>query len=280
MSFGFESLPVVGIKTRIKRLLAILAGSYLLFLIGLFVYQRSLLYFPTHTYVPLSEAQANPAFQEITARTADGIDLKAWYAPATTKPFTFVFFHGNGDSLNSASAAADPYIRAGYGFLVAEYRGYSGLLGKPTEAGLYADARANLYALEARGVKSEAIILFGHSLGTGVATQMAVEFHTGGLVLLAPFLSMGELAQHEYPIFPAKLIILDRFENDKKIGKIRAPLLIINGTNDQLIPPSHGKLLYALAHDPRQFISLPNHGHNDLFQDAAPLILNWAIRLG
>jgi len=279
MSLGLQSLPVGGAKSRIKKLLAILAGLYILCLIVLFVSQRSLLYFPSHRYVPLGEAQVNPAFQEISARTADGIDLKAWYVPATTKPFTFVFFHGNGDSLYFASAVANPYIRAGYGFLVAEYRGYSGLPGKPTEAGLYADARAYLYALRARRVPSEKIILFGHSLGTGVAMQMAEESHSGGLVLLAPYLSMGEMAQQEYPIFPAKLILLDRFENDKKIGRIQTPLLIINGTEDQVIPPSHGKQLYELASEPRQFISLPGHGHNDLFDDAAPLIQDWASRL-
>jgi hypothetical protein len=279
MSLKFQSLPVGGAKSRIKRLLAIFAGFYLLCLIGLFVFQRSFLYFPSHTRVPLNEAQTNRAFQEISARTADGVDLKAWYAPATTKPFTFIFFHGNGDSLYSASAVADPYIHAGYGFLVAEYRGYSGLPGKPTEAGLYADARAYLYALRSRGVESEGILLFGHSLGTGVATQMAVEFHLGGLILLAPFLSVGEMAQNEYPIFPAKLIVLDRFENNTKIDKIHAPLLIINGTDDQLIPPLQGKQLYVEAHEPRQFISLPGHGHNDLFNDAAPLILDWVGRL-
>ena len=139
--------------------------------------------------------------------------------------------------------------------------------------------RAYLYALKARGVPSENIILFGHSLGTGVATQMAEEFHVGGLVLLAPFLSVGEMAQHEYPIFPAKLIVLDRFENDKKMGRIHAPLLIVNGTDDQVIPPMQGEQLYKMANEPRQFISLPGHGHNDLFDDAAPLILNWAGRL-
>jgi fermentation-respiration switch protein FrsA (DUF1100 family) len=279
MELGFQSLPVGGAKSKIKKLFAILAGMYLLCLTGLFVYQRSLLYFPSYSYVPLSEARVNPAFQEISARTADGIDLKAWYAPATTKPFTFVFFHGNGDSLYTASAVADPYIRAGYGFLVAEYRGYSGLPGKPTEAGLYADARAYLYALKGRGVQSENIILFGHSLGTGVVTQMAEEFHVGGLILLAPFVSVSQMAQDEYPIFPAKLIVLDRFENDKKISRIHVPLLIINGTDDQVIAPSQGKQLYELANQPRQFISLPGHGHNDLFDDAVPLIQDWAGRL-
>ncbi|MGD0548522.1 MAG: alpha/beta hydrolase [Terracidiphilus sp.] len=279
MSLESQSLPTRGIKSTILKLLTILGGFYILCLISLFIYQRSFLYFPTHTYTPLNEAYANRSFQDISVRTADGIALKAWYAPATTKPFTLVFFHGNGDSLSTASEVADPYIAAGYGFLLAEYRGYSGLPGKPTEAGLYADGRAYLNALRARGVKSENVILFGHSLGTGVATQMATEFDAGGLILLAPFLSVGDMAQLYFPTFPAKWIVLDRFENDKKMGKIHAPLLIVNGTDDQIIPPSQGRRLFELANEPRQFVSLPGHGHNDLFVDAVPLLLDWASRL-
>ena len=266
----------MGAVMKIRRILGVLFGLYLLALTGLFIFQRSFLYFPNHFYTPVSQARSHSSFQEISVKTADGLDLKAWYAPATSKPFTFVFFHGNGDSLYTASPVADPYIEAGYGFLVTEYRGYSGLPGKPMEAGLYADGRACLHALMARGVKSENIILFGHSLGTGVAVQMAEEFHVGGLILLAPFLSVGKMAQVEYPIFPAQWIVLDRFENDKKIGKLHLPILIVNGVNDQVVPPSQGKQLYDLANEPRQFYSLPGDGHNDLFDDAAPLVLNWA----
>lgn len=264
---------------KIRRILGVLFSLYVLCLIGIFVFQRSLLYIPSHTYTPLSKAHAHGSFKEISVRTADGLDLKAWYAPATSKPFTFVFFHGNGDNLCTASDTADPYIAAGYGFLVAEYRGYSGLPGKPTEAGLYADGRAYLYGLMAQGVKSENIILFGHSLGTGVAVQMAEEFHVGGLMLLAPFLSIPKMAQVEYPFFPAKYLALDRFENVNKMRNIHVPVLIVNGANDQIIPPSQGKQLYALANEPRQFYSLPDHGHNDLFDDFAPIGLDWVNRL-
>ncbi|MGA2349257.1 MAG: alpha/beta hydrolase [Terracidiphilus sp.] len=256
-----------------------LAGAYLLCLILFFIEQRSLLYFPSHSYVGLREAHANKSFKELSVRTEDGLALTAWYAPAASKPYTFVFFHGNGDSLNTASAIANPYIDAGYGFLLAEYRGYSGLPGKPTEAGLYADARACIHGLMAQGVRSENIILFGHSLGTGVAVQMAEEFHVGGVMLLAPYSSIAELAQITFPYFPAKFIALDRFDNFKKMSHIHTPILIINGVRDQVIPPSEGKDLYNLANEPRQFYSLPGRGHNDAFDDAAVLALDWADRL-
>jgi len=264
---------------RIRKLLGILFGFYILGMISLFAFQRSLLYLPSHTYVPLSEAHANRAFQEIFVRTEDGLDLKAWYAPATSKPFTIVFFHGNGDCLYTASPIADPYIAAGYGFLLAEYRGYSGLPGKPTETGLYADGRAYIRWLMAHGVASETIILFGHSLGTGVVVEMAGEFHAGGVMLLAPFLSMPDVAQFHFPYLPAKYLVLDRFENAKKIRDIHAPLLVVNGTNDEFIPPAQGKRLFDLANEPKQFQSLPGHGHNDSFDEFAGISLDWAGRL-
>ena len=262
-----------------RKILSGIAAIYLLTFLPLCIYQRELLYYPSHTYVSLHDAYASRSFREIHVRTEDGLNLIDWYAPATTKPFTFVFFHGNGDSLATASQIADPYIAAGYGFLLVEYRGYSGLPGKPTEGGLYSDGRAAIKGLMAQGVKSENIVLFGHSLGTGVATQMAAEFHVRGLMLLAPYLSIPKMAQHNYPIYPVEYVVLDRFENDGKIGSIHVPLLIVNGANDQIIPPSQGKLLFSLANEPKEFHSLPGRGHNDAFDDFAALSLDWASRL-
>jgi fermentation-respiration switch protein FrsA (DUF1100 family) len=127
----------------------------------------------------------------------------------------------------------------------------------------------------AQGVRSENIILFGHSLGTGVAVQMAEEFHVGGVMLLAPYLSIAEMAQERFPYFPAKYIALDRYENDKKMKNIHAPVLIVNGARDELIPPSQGKELYGLANEAREFHSVPGRGHNDCFDDAAMIGLEW-----
>jgi fermentation-respiration switch protein FrsA (DUF1100 family) len=255
-----------------------IAFAIVLYLAAMLVFyrtQRSLLYYPSHTYTALAEAHANSAFTEISVTTHDGIDLKAWYAPATTKSFTIVFFHGNADSLLTAAPIADPYIAAGYGFLLAEYRGYSGQPGMPTETGLYYDARACLQALAIRGIESKRIILFAHSLGTGVALQMASEFHVGGVMLLAPYLSIPKLAQSVFPFFPSSYLALDRFDNEKKIKDIHVPLLIVNGSADQVVPSQHGERLYLLANEPKEFHSLPNRGHNDSFDEFTPLSLDW-----
>lgn len=265
---------------RVLRISIVFAVAlYLTAMAIFFVTQRSLLYYPSRSYTALADAHANTAFKEISVRTQDGIDLKAWYAPAINKPFTIVFFHGNADGLRTAAQIADTYIAAGYGFLLTEYRGYSGLPGSPTETGLYNDGRAFLKELQARGVESSHIILYGHSLGTGVAVQMASEFHVGGLMLLAPYLSIPKLAQIDFPFFPSSLLALDRFDNEKKIKSIRMPLLIVNGTSDQVIPPSQGKKLYSLANEPKEFHSLSGRGHNDAFDEFAPLSINWIERV-
>jgi fermentation-respiration switch protein FrsA (DUF1100 family) len=262
------------LKLSIVFAIALYLGFMLLFFVG----QRGLLYYPSRTYAAPGEAHANPAFRAMAIRTTDGIDLKAWYAPATSKPNTIVFFHGNADSLATAAQIADPYIAAGYGFMLAEYRGYSGLSGKPTENGLYLDARAQLNRLKALGVPDENIVLYGHSLGTGVAVQMALEFRVGGLMLLAPYLSIPKIAQVSFPFFPCSLLALDRFDNEKKIGKVHTTLLIENGSKDEVVPDSQGKRLYALANDPKEFHSLANRGHNGAFDDFAPLSLDWLSR--
>ena len=263
----------------VKLFMGMAAAVYLVLMAVLFATQRKLLYYPTHSYVPLHEFDANRAFQEITVRTRDGINLRAWYAPATSKPFTIVFFHGNADSLHSAAQIADPYIAAGYGFLLTEYRGYSGLPGRPTEAGLYADGRAYLRWLMSRGVGDEQVFLLGHSLGAGVAVEMAEEFHVRGVMLLAPYLSIAKLAQVYFPFFPSQYLVRDRFENEKKIAHVHCPLLIVNGDNDHVTPPAQGRQLYALAQQPKEFHSLPNRGHNDAFDEFAPLSMDWMRRV-
>jgi len=109
---------------------------------------------------------------------------------------------------------------------------------------------------------------------------MASEFQVGGLMLLAPYLSIPKMAQVAFPFFPSSLLALDRFDNERKVGKLHMPLLIANGTKDEVVPDWHGKKLYALANDPKQFYSIVNRGHNDAFDDFVPLSLEWLQREG
>ena len=256
------------LRKRMHFLLAllILATLYGIVLSLVYAYQRELLYFPSHVYLTPREAGANSALRELSVTTADGIALKGWYAPATTRRLTLIFFHGNGDNLDGVAPTANAYIRAGYGILLAEYRGYSGLPGSPTEAGLYADARAYMNALIAAGVKVGDIVLLGHSLGTGVAAQMATEFPVGGVILLSPYMSITAVAETQFPYLPVDLLMKDRFESFRKIKSVTAPLLMGNGGQDSVIPPSQGRALFALANEPKQFYFAATGGHYDMFE--------------
>jgi len=257
-SFAQKRLPLIGA-------LLILLALYGAFVAYIDSIQRSLLYFPSHIYLTAREALADPALREFPVRTADGIALKGWYAPATTKPLTLVYFHGNGDDLASAAPIAAIYIRAGYGVLIAEYRGYSGLPGAPTETGLYADARAYVNGLIASDVNPRDVVLFGRSLGTGVAAQMATEFHAGGMILLSPYRSIPEVAKSHFWFLPVDLLMKDRFDTAAKIKSIAVPLLIANGGQDGVIPPAQGRDLFAMANEPKQFYFSASAGHNDMF---------------
>ena len=242
----------------------------------LYIFQRDLIYFPSATYLSPAQVSANAAFREMDYKDAEGRLMKAWYAERGKQPYIIVFFHGNGDSLASMAPIANPFLAAGYGFLLVEYPGYSGMPGPATEENLYAGARAAIKRLVEFGITEKEIVLMGHSLGTGVATQMAGEFKVAGLVLLAPYTSLAKMAQRQYPVIPAEWLLKDRFDNFQKFPALREPLLLIHGETDSVIPASNSDELFALAVGSKTLKKLPAAGHNDLFAHGADgLIMNW-----
>lgn len=263
-------------QKQIVRFFFLLVLAYLLTLAGIYVFQRHFLFFPSATYETPQAAHANPRFSEMDVTTEDGLKLKAWYAPPTTKKETIVFFHGNATYLSSAAPWAAPYLAAGYGFYIVEYRGYSGMPGAPSETGLYADASAAINALKARGVSEDNMIFWGHSLGTGVAVQMARVFHPRGLILLAPFLSISDMAQVRFPYFPVKYLTRDRFDSSAKIKDLHVPLLLANGGLDRVVPVAQGRALYALANEPKQYYFDPQGAHSDMFDRGFDkIVMEW-----
>jgi len=265
----------------IKNVILIAAALYIGVLAFLTYYQRSMLYLPqAGGYKTPLEAGVKLPFEELEVKTEDNLFLKGWYAAPTRKSLTIVFFHGNADNLQGVANIAVPYIEKGYGFLAVEYRGYSGLHGSPDENGLYADGRAYVAKLVDMGTGVDSIVMMGHSLGTGVATQIAREFHAGGLVLLSPFRSVPKMAAKLYPYFPAQYLVFDEFANDEKLPDMQVPLLIVHGEDDTNIPFIQGQQLFEMAQEPKQFEPLSRRGHNDLFEDAAPVVLDWLGVLG
>lgn len=225
--------------------------------------QRSFMYFPTQDRPSPSDAGV-PEMRQVTLHTADGLDLVAWYAPPTREGApTLIYFHGNGGDIGMRAGKVSPFLDAGLGVLLTTYRGYSGNPGTPSETGLYADARAARAFLEAQN--TSAIALYGESLGTGVAVQLATEMAPLAVVLEAPFTSIADLAQPQMPFLPVKALILDRFDSAAKIGEISAPLLIVHGALDATIPVQLARQLFEAAPEPKEGHFLPGAGHHDLF---------------
>lgn len=238
---------------------------------AVYAFQRSLIYFPIAS-CPTGEPSVMPDdLQEVTVNSPalDGTDaklsLKGWYRPAREGKPTLLFMHGNADGLLASLVMTRPYISAGYGVMLVGYRGYNCQLGNPTEAGLYADARAFIQKLQAAGIGAHQLVLMGYSLGTGVATQMAQEYPALGLILVAPFLSLEAMTKVRFPIFPSK-IVWDKFDNAAKIPGLKMPLLVTHGDADTTVPFAQGKQLAALAgEDLAQFIPVGGANHVQLF---------------
>lgn len=223
---------------------------------GLYAYQRDLIYL-----MPEIDRSVPDGFLPITYRTSDGLDLVAGYLPAKPGQPTLLFFHGNGVDWQTTYHTTELLAAYGYGVMAAEYRGYGGNPGSPDEQGLYRDGQAAFDWLLARGLAPEEIVLVGNSLGSGVATELARQHEVLALILISPFKSIAATASNAYPFVPVDRLLHDRFDNIAKIGEVVAPVLVVHGVEDRLIPLAHAREL-AAARPGTQFVALPGFGHN------------------
>jgi hypothetical protein len=242
-------------------------SAYALFVAAMYVLQRSIMYFPARS-LPTPAQAGVPDMDVVTLKTNDGLELKAWFKPPQgsgdeAKP-TVVYFHGNGGGIAVRGVRARPYLDRGFGVLLVEYRGYSENPGSPNEEGLYADGRASLAFVESEGLSLDRIVLLGESLGSGVAVQLATEFDVAAVVLEAPFTSTVDVAAGAYWFLPVRWLLKDRYESISKIASVRAPLFIVHGERDRVVPTRLGRQLFAAANDSKEAVYFPNAGHNDL----------------
>ena len=227
-------------------------------------FQRSLTYFPDTTRPTPAESDV-PELEPVTLETGDGLSLLAWHAPprATGAP-SLVYFHGNAGHIGMRGFKVRAYLNAGLGVLLTTWRGYSGNPGTPTEDGLYADGRAARAFLRARGCGDAQQILYGESLGTGVAVHLARESSPAALVLEAPYSSVVDIASGRFPLLPVGPLIADRFDSAAKIGKVAAPVLIVHGERDRTIPVRLARKLFRRAREPKEGVFIPEADHADL----------------
>ncbi len=241
-------------------------GVYLLLNAAVFVMQRTLLY-PAARQAPNLAAHDVAGLHEVTTQTPDGLTLRHWYLPPSRAgAAVLVVFHGNAGHLGDRVPKLDAIIDAGFGVLFAGYRGYSGNPGKPTEDGLTADARLLLDWLAAQGVPPDRTVIYGESLGTGVAVKMAAERESAAVILESPYTSIAEVAQTHYWYLPAKWLVLDKWDSMAHIGRIQAPLLVVHGARDKTVPTRYGRRLFAAAPEPKELFILEGGNHNDLYE--------------
>jgi uncharacterized protein len=235
--------------------------------LGFYVGQRRLLYYPTNDgLMPAAVGLAGVAVESIA--TQDGERLVLWYSPAKPGRPTILFCHGNGGEIGARPRRFSFYQARGFDTAFLSYRGYGGSTGRPSEAGLVADALAAHDWLKARGIPAERIMLVGESLGTGVAVQLAARRPVAALALEAAFSSAADAGAYHYPWLPIRLLMKDRFKSRDAIAQIAAPLLMFHGDRDAVVPYALGEALFTAANEPKEFVTIPGGDHFSIFDES------------
>jgi hypothetical protein len=232
------------------------------FVVLLYVVQRSLQYFPERQRTTPSAAGL-PEAEEAMLETVDGERVIVWHVPPRAGQPVFLYFHGNGGSLRWRDNRFGALIADGSGLVALSYRGYGGSSGRPTETGLVADA-ATAYAFAVARYPAERIVLWGESLGSALAIALAAEKPVGRVVLEAPFTSAADVGALHYWFAPVRIMMKDQFRSDLRIGKVAAPVLVVHGENDAVVPVALGERLYGLIQAPKRFVRIAGAGHDDL----------------
>ena len=246
---------------------------YFLALVVVAANQRKLLYLPSGEDVaPASVGLPSLGVRHI--RTSDGENLLAWYAPPAAGRPLILYFHGNAGALGERDVRFQHLTATGDGLLAIAWRGYPGSTGSPTEEGLHTDAETAWREAQALGFDGARIVVMGESLGTGPAVALASSHPVAALVLDSPYSSTVDVAAARFWMFPVRLLMQDQFRSDLLIGNVHAPLLMVHGALDSIIPIRFGEKLFALANQPKQFLRLEGEDHLALGK-AIPQVLEW-----
>lgn len=214
------------------------------------------------------------AWEPVTLETEDGLALDAWWLPADRPRGTVLFFHGNAGNISHRLDSLAQFHRLGLSGLILDYRGYGASEGRPSEAGTARDARAAWHWLMAAGHVPGEVVLFGRSLGAGVAAELAAALSDrgtppGAVILESSFRSVPKLGQRLYPFLPARWLARLEYDVERQVTRIDAPLLVIHSRDDEIIPFDEGRAVYAAAGEPKALLVIRG-GHNSGFLDSEP----------
>ena len=248
------------------RMLALVTGTYLLVVLVMKCFETTLIHMPQGAD---SWSRTPERVEDATFASADGNTIHAWWLPPPDgSRRVLLYCHGNGGNLSHRGAMLTEFQkRLGCGVLVFDYPGYGKSTGWPVEAGCHAATDAAFGWLTAKGFRPEEVVLFGESLGGGVASELATKHAVRGLVMCCTYSSVPDAAAHRYPWLPCHLVMSAKFESVKKLPNVTCPVVVIHGTDDRTIPYRQGEVLFAVANEPKEFVSLGGCGHCEWTHD-------------
>jgi uncharacterized protein len=206
-----------------------------------------------------------PIREEVFLKTQDGETINGLFFPGRDATRAILYFHGNAGDLSGWQFVAEDLLPSGLSVFIIDYRGYGKSSGKISERGFYADAEsALLFLVEEKGIDPNSIIVYGRSIGSGVAVEMAARKKLAGVVLESPYDSLASLANEKLPFFFPSLYLRSKFDNQKKLDKIACPVVLIHGTDDSLIPVTHSSRLYKNVKGKKLLVLIDKGQHNDL----------------
>ncbi len=251
------------LKSALRISIAALIGGTLF----LMIFEKQLIYYPARSLEITPQALGLP-FEDVTIDVEPGVRLHGWFIKASREPSsaTVLFSHGNAGNIGDRLDRVLSWRGLGLDFFLYDYRGFGRSTGAPDEEGTYRDGRAAYeYLVKSRGIDPRRLVLMGESLGCAITIQLAIERPAAGLVLEAPFASIPHMAAAIYPFLPARLFVRTRYDNVEKIPRVKAPLLVVQGTRDEVIPVAQGKMVFDAASGAKQYFPIEGAHHNDVY---------------
>jgi fermentation-respiration switch protein FrsA (DUF1100 family) len=253
-----------GLFTSGIRIVAIIAGIYIILAGLLLIFQPSYVYYPERVLI------ANPGsigldFENVDFETSDGVKLSGWFIPSDSARGVVLFCHGNAGNISHRLESIQIFHRLGLDVFIFDYRGYGQSEGKPTEHGTYQDAEAAWrYLVETRQVKPSQVVVFGRSLGGAVASWLAQSQRPRVLILESTFTSIPDIAATLYPYLPVRFLSRFQYTTAEYLSRTECPVLIVHSRDDEIMPFSHGRQLFEMAREPKEFLEISGT-HNEGF---------------
>ncbi len=245
-------------------ILTIIAVVYIIFTGFFFVFQSQYIYYPERI-LSADPGSIGLYFESVSFETVDGVKLSGWFVPSESSRGVILFCHGNAGNISHRLESIQIFHRLGLDIFIFDYRGYGQSEGKPTEHGTYKDAEAAWqYLIEERQVKPNEIIVFGRSLGGAVASWLAQNHTPRALIIESTFTSLADIAAKLYPYLPVRLLLRFEYNTAEHLGRVNYPVLIVHSRDDEIMPFSHGRQLFEMANEPKEFLEITGT-HNEGF---------------